>query len=79
VATGHFAHVAGDVHDEDQGAEHGCGATAHRCGCCVSLPMLSSVRLELPGSVFRCLGLAAALDVPHPDGFVSDLFRPPIG
>lgn len=37
VQTGHAAHTAADRGDlGDQGAEHGCGTTRHRCACCAT-------------------------------------------
>jgi hypothetical protein len=34
---GHLAHTAADRGDlGEQGDEHGCGTTQHRCGCCAS-------------------------------------------
>jgi hypothetical protein len=43
--TGHVAH---SLADEDglgeQGREHSCGATYHRCDCCSSSPSTAAVR-----------------------------------
>jgi hypothetical protein len=37
VAEGHLAHSDADQGDlGDQGDEHGCGTTEHRCTCCAS-------------------------------------------
>jgi hypothetical protein len=37
VRTGHVAHTAADRGDlGDQGPEHGCGTTQHRCTCCAT-------------------------------------------
>ncbi len=42
--TGHVAHTAGDEGDlGDQGSEHGCGTTQHRCTCCATQVVVSSV------------------------------------
>ena len=42
VRTGHVAHTAADRGDlGDQGAEHGCGTTKHRCACCATTPALA--------------------------------------
>lgn len=35
--TGHAAHaIAHETDLGDQGPEHGCGATQHRCACCAT-------------------------------------------
>jgi len=35
--TGHVAHTTADDGDlGDQGPEHGCGTTQHRCACCAT-------------------------------------------
>lgn len=78
ATTGHFAHVAGDVHDEEQGPEHGCGVTAHRCGCCVSLPMVAAMPLELGEACTVSLSGPIASDRAPPEAAIRALFRPPI-
>lgn len=43
VRTGHIAHTTADHGDlGDQGPEHGCGGTQHRCTCCPAQPSLPS-------------------------------------
>lgn len=38
--AGHLAHSDADQGDlGEQGHEHGCGTTQHRCACCASQPM----------------------------------------
>jgi hypothetical protein len=78
VVTGHFAHVSGDVHDDEQSPEHGCGATAHRCGCCVSLPMLAGLRVEIVEQVAGLGGVVLASDRAPSNQARPALFRPPI-
>jgi hypothetical protein len=78
ATTGHFAHVAGDVHDEEQNSEHGCGATAHRCGCCASLPMVASLVAELIERRPIALGEKPVSDRAPANDIIATLFRPPI-
>jgi hypothetical protein len=48
VETGHVAHsLAGEDDLGEQGREHSCGATYHRCDCCTSSPSTAAVRTEL--------------------------------
>jgi hypothetical protein len=43
VRTGHVAHTAADQGDlGDQGPEHGCGTTQHRCTCCATQDVVPS-------------------------------------
>ena len=45
VATGHLAHTDADQGDlGDQGQEHGCSPTEHRCGCCTAQPVVAAQR-----------------------------------
>ncbi len=78
--TGHVAHTAADRGDlGDQGPEHGCGTTQHRCACCatqVVVPPASN------GAV-ASLDPAAARPVPPPLPTLASReparpFRPPI-
>jgi hypothetical protein len=40
ATTGHLAHSDADHGDlGDQGDEHGCSPTRHRCACCVAQPL----------------------------------------
>jgi hypothetical protein len=49
--TGHLAHSAADDGDlGDQGREHGCGSTDHRCVCC---PNLAAAAAPAPVMVSR--------------------------
>jgi hypothetical protein len=77
--TGHAAHTADDAGDlGDQGAEHGCGATQHRCACCATQPMASPAAVaiaslaERGGGPFAPRGLTIAAREP------ARPFRPPI-
>jgi hypothetical protein len=43
AATGHLAHSDADEGDlGDQGDEHGCSPTRHRCACCAPQPVVAS-------------------------------------
>ncbi len=79
AATGHLAHTDADHGDlGDQGAEHGCSPTEHRCACCpaqpviapyaeIALPVVAPAVEESPARVERLV--TRALEPP---------FRPPI-
>ncbi|HQR30746.1 MAG TPA: hypothetical protein PLL32_10070 [Anaeromyxobacteraceae bacterium] len=79
ATEGHLAHSAADEGDlGDQGDEHGCSPTNHRCACCSPQPVVASppsqpVRVTwMPGRVAPedpSRGVARAPDRP---------FRPPI-
>ena len=77
--TGHIAHSLACEDDlGDQGREHSCGATYHRCDCCTASPSTAAARGELmsparvpsasPGESVRSFA-RRALEPP---------FRPPI-
>lgn len=79
ATEGHLAHSAADEGDlGDQGDEHGCSPTSHRCACCAPQPVVASphgqpVRVTwVPGRLApddRSRAVARAPDRP---------FRPPI-
>jgi hypothetical protein len=49
AATGHAAHSPLDQGDlGDQGEEHGCGTTQHRCACCATQALAAPTRVILP-------------------------------
>jgi hypothetical protein len=49
LVEGHLAHSAADHGDlGDQGDEHGCGSTQHRCDCCASQAVVAGARADLP-------------------------------
>jgi hypothetical protein len=80
ITTGHFAHSAGEPHDEGSNdGEHGCTPTAHRCHCCSNQPALARVRF-LSMNLRTGLNVAAfaACDDHERDGIPSAVFRPPI-
>ena len=79
VQTGHLAHTEpGEADLGDESREHGCGPTAHHCGCCVSqsvmpAPLLPTLWLETDGRA----------DIPErsqsaPEASPRRLWRPPI-
>jgi len=79
ATAGHLAHSDADHGDlDDQGSEHGCGTTEHRCGCCASqvvatapvATVVGAARVE-PGLLPAATNLAT-LHQPAPP------FRPPI-
>jgi len=80
AAEGHLAHSEADHGDlGDQGDEHGCGTTEHRCLCCASQP------LSAPPVTGVARRFAAIVARPHvDDGSLESLdapapqLRPPI-
>jgi hypothetical protein len=43
ATTGHLAHSEADEGDlGDQGGEHGCSPTSHRCACCAPQPFVAT-------------------------------------
>ena len=43
ATTGHLAHSDADEGDlGDQGDEHGCSPTHHRCDCCAAQPVVAT-------------------------------------
>ena len=79
IQTGQFAHAAGEPHDEGPAsAEHGCGATAHRCQCCPTLSAVarSTFSVDRPRVVAQDSG--AGRIEQRADGISSLVFRPPI-
>jgi hypothetical protein len=79
ASTGHGAHTAADMGDlGDQGREHGCGTTQHRCACCVAQAVVvpapaASVALE-GGSREPLVSAGVVLAAGEP----ARPFRPPI-
>ncbi len=79
VEEGHLAHSDADHGDlGDQGEEHGCGTTEHRCGCCASQVAAA------PGGSGLGVALVAVEGPPLAPGALTSLhepappFRPPI-
>jgi hypothetical protein len=80
MTTGHFAHTAGEPHDEGSDAgEHGCTPTAHRCHCCPSQPVLARLRTFFDGPSVVAVEIASARTQGASDGVSASVFRPPIG
>jgi hypothetical protein len=79
AVEGHLAHSDADAGDlGDQGCEHGCGTTDHRCQCCSSQVLAAPAR-----TVIGQLASVAAASPATDDTFVGDPapsppFRPPI-
>jgi len=79
ATSGHLPHTDADHGDlGDQGHEHGCGTTQHRCDCCASQSVAMAPQLQVAGSSVptpaqepRC-GVLASIHEPTPP------FRPPI-
>jgi hypothetical protein len=77
--TGHAAHTEADRGDlGDQGDEHGCGTTQHRCACCANEPVAPSdgVALASVGGPAARPGLGRAMAVAAREP--TRPFRPPI-
>ena len=77
--TGHVAHTAADRGDlGDQGAEHGCGITHHRCTCCATQLIVQSTAVAIAsvsgGGWSAAVPSGRALAPREPDR----PFRPPI-
>jgi len=79
VETGHLAHTAADQGDlGDQGGEHGCSPTEHRCTCCAAQPVvLANAGRAVPAPVAVATG-AGASALPWPSRALEPPFRPPI-
>ncbi len=77
--TGHAAHSAEDHGDlGDQGREHGCGTTQHRCTCCAAQAIAPAPEVDV-----ETLEPPAAAALPERGGAVATRapdrpFRPPI-
>lgn len=51
----HLAHSDADNGDlGEQGSEHGCGTTLHRCACCASQVVTAAVRVDVFGMTSGC-------------------------
>jgi hypothetical protein len=77
--VGHAAHTADDHGDlGDQGAEHGCGTTQHRCTCCSAQEVAPSgeVAVSIVGAA-RTRPLAPS-ERPAATRDPARPFRPPI-
>lgn len=79
ASTGHLAHSDADEGDlGDQGDEHGCSPTHHRCDCCTTQPVVVTpsrqvVRIAWTSSVPT--SVVATQVAPRPP---DRPFRPPI-
>ena len=79
AATGHVAHAeVGESDLGDLGKEHGCGPTAHHCGCCpsqfvtpVSPPAIAWLLQEAPQEI-------AGQEQRAAEAVRARLLRPPI-
>lgn len=79
ATTGHLAHSAEDEGDlGDQGDEHGCSPTRHRCDCCTPQPVV----VTPGGHVFRVAWTPSRLPLAEtgqvPAQAPDRPFRPPI-
>ena len=79
VTTGHFAHSAGEPHDEGStDGEHGCTPTAHRCHCCASQPLIARARVLFDAPPAPAFESRPSRLNRSSDGILSSVFRPPI-
>ena len=79
VRTGHVAHTPADRGDlGDQGDEHGCGTTQHRCTCCASEALLSSEPVSVASLGPPAAGTSGTEAAVVPSREPSRPFRPPI-
>jgi hypothetical protein len=79
VQAGHLAHTAHDAGDlGDQGAEHGCGATQHRCACCATQPMAPPAAVAVASLDASGDGPSAACELAIAAREPARPFRPPI-
>lgn len=76
ATTGHLAHSDGDL--GDQGDEHGCCPTDHRCICCAAQPIVApaaGARIRLAWTRADQSPASADTAVSRP---LDPPFRPPI-
>ena len=79
ATTGHLAHSDADHGDlGEQGDEHGCGTTQHRCTCCASQLLAVGADLQVgrpaPAAAVTRPAAAALASLHEP----APPFRPPI-
>ncbi len=78
VTSGHVAHFESDEKDLGAlGEEHGCGPTAHLCGCCHSQPTLPEVHAPMVLAQVTPPQAPGVEESPA-DGAQMRLLRPPI-
>lgn len=78
ASTGHVAHDAAH-HEETAGeSEHGCGPTAHHCGCCVSQPVLSARTPRTSVASGHEGRVSWRIEEPVTAGAFAPPYRPPI-
>lgn len=79
ATSGHLAHSAADEGDlGDQGGEHGCSPTSHRCACCAPQPVVASpvrVAVRIAWTPSRLPAADAGQLLSRP---LDRPFRPPI-
>jgi hypothetical protein len=79
ATTGHLAHSEADEGDlGEQGGEHGCSPTSHRCACCAPQPLVAA-----PSGLAVRIAWTPSLLPPAVAGQVTPRapdrpFRPPI-
>jgi hypothetical protein len=79
LRTGHAAHSAEDRGDlGDQGPEHGCGSTQHRCACCAAQTLAPTAPLALREPAARPARHEPAPDRTPGPRAPERPFRPPI-
>jgi hypothetical protein len=77
--SGHVAHTEADQGDlGDQGPEHGCGTTQHRCGCCASQVFDPAPLPEVAGSTSPAIVPASLPPILASLRDAALPFRPPI-
>lgn len=78
AATGHVAHDAAHHDEPTEASEHGCGPTAHHCGCCASQPVLSARTAPNSKAGVREGAFSWRIVEPVTTGLHAPPFRPPI-
>jgi hypothetical protein len=77
--AGHLAHTDADQGDlGEQGDEHGCSPTEHRCTCCTAQPMVAAQQGSVMPSPPVVLSSVRASADRYPGLAQKPPFRPPI-
>jgi hypothetical protein len=79
ATTGHLAHTDADQGDlGEQGQEHGCSPTEHRCACCTGQPVVAAQRESVEPRPFVAATSARASAGAYLTRAQEPPFRPPI-
>ena len=77
--NGHTAHALDDAAHQSEGDEHGCSGPFHFCQCHTSTPFTITMQVtDMDSALMLLQSFRWRAEEVISDGFLLDVFRPPI-